>query len=67
MLKYKKPSGAVIDIGDTPANIELAKKLGWVRYEEASTAEKKPTEAPNKEKKIPVKRVKIRAAPQDGF
>lgn len=30
MIKYKRPSGTEIEVGDTQANRDTAKKLGWV-------------------------------------
>ena len=53
MLKYPKPSGLVIEIGDTQANISIAKQLGWVLFNEgASETEKKSSEKPREKKKI---------------
>lgn len=28
-VKYKRPSGTVIEVADKPANHQTAKKLGW--------------------------------------
>ena len=52
MLKYTKPSGLVIEIGDTQANISIAKQLGWVLFnEKASETEKEPPKKPREKKK----------------
>lgn len=28
-MKFKKPSGVVMEVNDTPANRQLAEQLGW--------------------------------------
>jgi len=39
MIKYKRPSGSIIEVGDTDGNRATAEKFGWVLVG-SETAEK---------------------------
>jgi len=41
LTKYRKPSGAIVVVNDSPANIAHAAKLGWVKAD-ADTEPSKP-------------------------
>ena len=57
MIKWKRPSGTIIETNDDPATIAKCESMGWTQVKAAKAAPKKaPAPAPKAKAKAPVKK-----------